>query len=83
MSGSKGALAPFRMHDMVLELAQKNHIMHSEMARSAFDPDIIMFEASKVSCGEATCVICIMNRLCKLACESGSLCKFIMALCAM
>ena len=43
MSGSKGASTPFRVHDIVLELAQKRYIMYSKMARSAFDPDIIKY----------------------------------------
>ena len=40
--GSKGASAPFRIHDIVLELAEKHYIMYPEMARSSFDPDIII-----------------------------------------
>ncbi len=38
MLGSKGALAPFQAHDIVLELALKYYIMCLKMARSAFDP---------------------------------------------
>ncbi len=43
MSGSKGASAPFGIHDIVFELARKHYIMYPKMARSAFDPDIISF----------------------------------------
>ena len=42
MSGSKGASAPFGIHDIVFELARKHYIMYPKMARSAFDPDIII-----------------------------------------
>ncbi len=42
-----GALAPFRVHDIVPELAQKHYIMYPKMARSAFDPDIILCEVKK------------------------------------
>ena len=41
ISGAKGALAPFQIHDIVLELARKHYIMYLKMARSAFAPDII------------------------------------------
>jgi len=41
MSRSKGASAPFRIHDIALELARKRYIMYPKIARSAFDPDII------------------------------------------
>ena len=43
MSGSKGASAPFGIHDIVFELARKHYIMYPKMARSAFDPDIIIY----------------------------------------
>ena len=42
MSGSEGASAPFRIHDIALELARKHYIMYPKMARSDFDPDIMM-----------------------------------------
>ena len=42
MSGSKGASALFGIHDIVFELARKHYIMYPKMARSAFDPDIIL-----------------------------------------
>ena len=42
MSGPKGASAPFRIHDIALELARKRYIMYSKIARSAFDPDTII-----------------------------------------
>ena len=36
--GSKGALAPFVIQDIVIELAQNDYILYHKMARSAFDP---------------------------------------------
>ena len=47
MSGSRGASAPFGIHDIVFELARKCYIMYPKMARSAFDPDIIVFTQSE------------------------------------
>ena len=41
MLGSKGALAPFQIHDIVLEFARKHYIMYLKIVRSAFDPGII------------------------------------------
>ncbi len=52
MSGSKGASAPFGIHDIALELARKRYIMYPKMARSAFDPDIIMII---ISCPTGFC----------------------------
>ena len=49
MLGAKGASAPFRVHDIVLELAQKRYIMYPKMARSAFAPDIIELVSTQLS----------------------------------
>ena len=43
MSGAKGASAPFGIHDIAFELARKHYIMYPKMARSAFDPYIIIW----------------------------------------
>ena len=48
MSGSKGASAPFGIHDIVFELARKHYIMYPKMALSAFDPDIILISDSEI-----------------------------------
>ena len=48
MSGLKGASAPFGIHYIVFELARKHYIMYPKMARSAFDPDIILISDSEI-----------------------------------